>query len=449
VLAAVVVSAAGPSAASAETGHWLAGKDTHVDRFEVNAARIGSHAYIVGGLPGTKDRPIPTVERYDLRTGAATTVKPMPVALDHVSVVAYKGDLYAVGGNPGQAAASGPTSAVASTFRYDPGSNAWTRLAPLPDGARGGAGAGVIGGRLYVAGGARPHPDGKASDTLATMFVYDFAKGTWSQGPSMPTPRTHVGAAVLRGKLYVIGGSTTAGFGATNLATVESFDPATGKWSKQPSMPEVHWAFGVATVGDRIVVLSGVGADLNLTSKAIAFDGRRWRRLPDVPTARHHMAAVGYGSEVFGFDGSSSSFFAPAGSKLVEAYDVARGTTTSFKGAIVGARVSGDDTHATTAGAFVSRELGQGAVINSATISSSETRGDWQIFTADGALFLNVVETPELGATGFGLKGTGVIVRGTGKYAGAYGSTQVTEQLSSDFQKATIDIAGTFGLPAA
>ena len=95
----------------------------------------------------------------------------------------HDGRLYVVGG---YADGNRETKGL---FRYDPRSDRWTRLRPMPT-ARAALTAGVIGGRLYAAGGA---VNGKA---LRTLEIYDFRTGRWSNGPPMRVAREHLGGAV-------------------------------------------------------------------------------------------------------------------------------------------------------------------------------------------------------------------------------------------------------------
>ena len=46
--------------------------------------------------------------------------------------------------------------------------------------------------------------DGQQS--LCSTEIYDPESNTWSPGPSMTTCRANVGAAVVDGKLYAVGG---------------------------------------------------------------------------------------------------------------------------------------------------------------------------------------------------------------------------------------------------
>ena len=76
--------------------------------------------------------------------------------------------------------------------------------------------AGVIGGRLYAAGGAA---NGEA---LRTLEVYDFRTGRWSPGPPMRVAREHLGGAVSGNAFYVLAGRAA---GAGNFTVAERYVP--------------------------------------------------------------------------------------------------------------------------------------------------------------------------------------------------------------------------------
>jgi Kelch motif/Galactose oxidase, central domain len=117
---------------------------------------------------------------------------------------------------------------------YDPASGAWLSGAPMPTG-RYLPSAGVIDGKLLVAGGANDDADG-----LSTLEEYDPAIDAWTAGPDMPTPRLGAASGVLDGKLYVVGGldrwSRSELLSA--LPAVEVYDP--GDHSPEPKVCVCH-----------------------------------------------------------------------------------------------------------------------------------------------------------------------------------------------------------------
>lgn len=59
--------------------------------------------------------------------GRWVTLAPMPTGANHVSVAAYAGKIYALGGFIGQ-----NKDAIDHAYAYDVTSNSWTTLPPLP-----------------------------------------------------------------------------------------------------------------------------------------------------------------------------------------------------------------------------------------------------------------------------------------------------------------------------
>jgi len=113
-------------------------------------------------------------------------------------------------------------------FRYDPQQNRWAWKAACPHFHVGGM-AGVINGKLYVAGGHGP------SGTTLNLDVYDPATDSWTDGAALPSAHSGGVGTVLGGRLYVICGFT---------GEVVAFDPATNKWTGRrlsPSRPRGSW----------------------------------------------------------------------------------------------------------------------------------------------------------------------------------------------------------------
>ena len=68
---------------------------------------------------------------------------------------------------------------------------------------------------------------------LRGVECFDLATHAWTEAPAMGTARKCASAAVLGGKIYVMGGIDT---GAITLSSVECFDPGTQAWSAAPAM---------------------------------------------------------------------------------------------------------------------------------------------------------------------------------------------------------------------
>jgi len=81
----------------------------------------------------------------------------------------------------------------------------------------------------------------------------------WLTAAPLPQPRTEVGAAVLRGRVVVVGGLTAAGVPS---ARADALSPATGRWRRLPDLPvAVHHPL-VASDSGRVYVAGGYGGRL-------------------------------------------------------------------------------------------------------------------------------------------------------------------------------------------
>ena len=279
-------------------GHWRREPPAPIPREELKGATVGRLAYLVGGLKqdatSPQDESTAIVLAYDPARKRYRRTPDLPEPLDHVVPIAYRGALYVIGGYSNR-------QPRASMWRYSPRTKRWRSL-PAMGLARGAAGGARIGHRLYVVGGSDER--GLDSRPLSRLEVYDFRKRRWRRGPSMPTPRHHVEAVALGGKLYAIAGR---GRDDASLATVEAYDPRRRRWKRLPDLP-LGVGGPAATVAAGRIVVSG-GGDFRqhwVTPAVWALDPEtpRWRRLPDLERARHAHAAATLDDRTYVFGGA-------------------------------------------------------------------------------------------------------------------------------------------------
>lgn len=299
-----------------ESAGWRAEPGLPDDRDEPRAVAVDGQIYIAGGqselldygdpseIAGVRERVevqlVDALTRFDPGSGTYTELAPMPIPVNHQSMVSYGGDVYSVGGHGRFLFGGSPKRAFQ---RYDREADRWTKMPPMPT-ARGAAGAGIIGKRLYVAGG-----QGKNGEIVPTLEIYDFETGAWSHGPDMPSRREHVGTAVAGGKLYVLGGR---GEGTDALATAERYDPATRQWEELPPMPlPTGGLAGVSFEGRPLAVGGGNDRAGTVTGAVQEFDpaSDEWSELPRMRVARHGFASAVVDGRLFAFGGSPCAGF--------------------------------------------------------------------------------------------------------------------------------------------
>lgn len=189
--------------------------------------------------------------------------------------------------------------------------------------ARSELGAAVIGGKAYVVGGLN-----EGGIAYTALEVYDPATDTWTTAPSMPEGRHHAGVAAVDGKLYVLGGYPSGDYPWPSTRTVQVFDPASGTWEQRAPMPRARGAFTAAVVDGRIHCIGGEEGPLHE-----AYDPATdsWETLPALPEHREHLASAVIGSRIYVVGGrvtqSPYNFGGTTeNSAALEVYDVATGT---------------------------------------------------------------------------------------------------------------------------
>jgi hypothetical protein len=139
-----------------------------------------------------------------------TTVAPLPVSYSgFIGAAAVDGEIYFIGYDLCE--------------RYDPGTNTWASIAPLP--IYTGSAVVVCQNKIYVIGGDPTQ-------------VYDPATDTWENRTSIPRTIYRQQANVVDDKIYVIFGQQPSPLSIINPSDVNYvYDSATDSWSTMASIP--------------------------------------------------------------------------------------------------------------------------------------------------------------------------------------------------------------------
>jgi hypothetical protein len=300
---------------SAPSPGWSAAAPLPRPRDEPRAATVDGLVYLAGGIdrileygepsdvPGVPERVEVAASdellRLDPATGRYERLPSLPEPLNHIGFVAYRGDLYAVGGFGELLWGLETKSAL---YRYSPATRTWTELPSMRRG-RGAVAAGVVGDRLIVAGGlvlGRP---------VTTVEVYDFKAQRWSTAAPLPAPREHAAGAVLDGRFYVIGGRNAR---TDSLATVERYDPALDRWERVADLPVPSGGLEAVAFDGRIIAMGGGDDRRRFVTPAVQqFDpaSGEWTELPRMRSPRHGFAATVVGDRIYTAGGSRCPLF--------------------------------------------------------------------------------------------------------------------------------------------
>jgi hypothetical protein len=189
--------------------NWTSGPDMLEGYHEVRAAVLEGKLYVVGGRTGhgTNHHCVSTVQVYDPDTGRWSRMRPLPEPLAAVGLAVHKGQLYCFGGIREAFWWGWP---VASAYRFDPSTQEWTRLPPMPI-ARSNFATGVLAGRIYCAGGNIHWPN--ATDRID---IYDPALNQWLEPGSMPQQRGSCTGGPWRDMFVIAPGFTNTQHSATD-----------------------------------------------------------------------------------------------------------------------------------------------------------------------------------------------------------------------------------------
>jgi len=178
------------------------------ERGASGVAAVDGKIVVAGGLRGAS---VTDASIFDPQTNAWTPLQPLAVARDHLAAATVGGRVHAVAGRE-----RGVLKAALEVL--DTATGTWSRRRDIPT-ARGGIAAAELSGRLVVLGG-----EGNGADPAGVFHQtesYAPDQDQWRADNPMHTARHGIGAAVVGGRLYVPGGATHEGFGA--VAVNESF----------------------------------------------------------------------------------------------------------------------------------------------------------------------------------------------------------------------------------
>ena len=232
--------------------------------------------YSVAGFNGSAN--VATSYVYDPSSQAWSQIAGAPQALESPAGAFVNGKMYIAGGWDSNGNAS------TAVYAYDPSSNSWSQAASLPAALTASAAA-VLNGQLYLVGGCTT---GLCSPTSNGVYRYDPGSNTWTQLANYPTPVAFAGCAGIAGEIVCAGGTN-----ADNSATFTStyiYDPGTNSWSQGANMPYDDWAMAYSGSNDKLQVAGGVtNNSATVTNQAAQYDpsSNTWTALPNANNAEY------------------------------------------------------------------------------------------------------------------------------------------------------------------
>lgn len=188
----------------------------------------------------------------------------------------------------------------------DPDRGAWRTEVPAPT-KRTEVAAAVLLGKIYVVGGFEQPSLGNVVRLAITPAVEEFdpSTGHWTTTAPLPVGLHHVGIGVAGGRLYVLGGYRQSGLSVWQpVATVYAYDPATDSWTERAPMPTARGALSVTEHDGNLYAIGGYDRSANSAALEV-YDPARdsWSARAPLPTPRDHLATATASGKVYAIGG--------------------------------------------------------------------------------------------------------------------------------------------------
>jgi N-acetylneuraminic acid mutarotase len=285
-----------------------------LERQELYPEVVDDRIYVAGGLLNPNTGVSAHFDAYDPVTDAWDRLATLPQARHHIGLAEAGGSLYAVGGFSG---GFPQWRAESDTFVYSPDDDTWSAGVDLPE-PRAEFVIESVRDQVFVIGGrVRDAPDATTFTTHVDSDrneMFDPATGTWSRLAPAPTLRNSAASAVVDDRIYVIGGRefSLADDGSAvqeNVATVEAYDPATDVWETTAPLPEARGGLAAAVHDGSIYVFGGEQHDPDPLVYDDVWrydpDADQWTSAGSLPTPRHGLGAATVGDVIYTFGGGT------------------------------------------------------------------------------------------------------------------------------------------------
>jgi N-acetylneuraminic acid mutarotase len=221
-----------------------------------------SSVYFAGGYPETatfQRYATAAVYRYDTAANAFTALPSLPAARGGGALALLGRELHYFGGSDANRADAADHWAL----DLDNAAAGWSARARLPV-ARNHVGGVAVGGKLYAVGGQQ----GQNDDSVfrSELDVYDPATNAWTTLAPLPNPpRSHItnGTMVWNGQILTFGGETN---GHQVITNVSSYNPATNTWTTPSNLPAGRLSGVADLLSPNTVIFAGGSSSTGLQS---------------------------------------------------------------------------------------------------------------------------------------------------------------------------------------
>ncbi len=294
-------------------GPWVLRNFVPTPVYGAGVGNDGASVYVVGGYSFQTGGDVTQTVRYDPITNQWTPLTSVPNAVIMASTVyaPVNNKLYVFGGEM-----AGSGQIFSTTHIYDVGGNSWSTGAPLPE-VRAFMGSGYYNGKIYLVGG---YSTANVTPAYAQTWEYDVLANTWVTKTAMPQALGGPASAVVNGHLYIIGGRDVS---SSAITQTYDYDIASDTWFTRTSIPTGVNVPGTAVLGGKVWVIGGGSPFLALAGPESAANisapetlsttqiydpiGDSWSSGPNLNIQRSFVGATGFGNFAIAIGGYNGS----------------------------------------------------------------------------------------------------------------------------------------------
>ena len=233
---------------------WTRKKDMPTRLTHLNPAIDGKTIWFAGGFKGKHPGPVTDeVWKYDPASDTWAEGPPLPERRAGGGLAVVGPKLHYFGGYK----ADRDTNAGDHWSLALDGGKGWQREADLPD-PRGHVSAAVLDGKVYALGGDHGHD--KTQIDVSSCHRFDPAAKKWTKIASLPDARSHFESSTIvhGGKILIVGGRCNSSKPPKGvMGDLLEYDPKADAWKVVGTMPEKLLAPAAAVVSGRIAVIGG------------------------------------------------------------------------------------------------------------------------------------------------------------------------------------------------
>lgn len=282
-------------------------------RYALAAVNVAGDIYLIGGssLMGI----MPNIDRYDHHAGTLTTLTTSILPRRYHTAEAADSVIYIISGiTPIPTHRGRLLFWTNSVEAYDINTGQVREVSPIPE-ARRLAGSAIYKGKIYVIGGSTSHGGEAGMVYHDNVQIYDIATDTWTNGQSMPTAR-NCKVALWAGKIFVVGG-----YNGQALSAFEVYDIETDTWEVYLDVPFRASAYSCATLEGKLYLFG----DYRKLKRVAQYDiaTGEWNLLKTNFTGSRHTAASVMDDQIVVIGGNYHS--SGAGYRYIQTFTPPRG----------------------------------------------------------------------------------------------------------------------------